>query len=230
MSPSFERARVAVLLSGRGSNLQALIQAQQQGVLPIELVGVASDRPDAAGLQHARAAGIPIWTRAPREYPDKAAYEADLRAAVDAFRPDWLVLAGYMRILGAATVEHWGGRLINIHPSLLPRHPGLHTHARVLTAGESLHGASVHFVTPVLDGGPVLMQVSMPMQAGDDEHSLAARLLPLEHRLLTRCIALLAAGRVVLREGRIHLDGQPLPAPLQLGAEDGVSIQPEFIG
>lgn len=216
VSPSPERARVAVLLSGRGSNLQALIEAQQRGTLPVHIVGVGSDQPDAPGLLHARAAGIPVWARAPRDYPDKAAFEADLRAAMTQSQPDWIVLAGYMRILTAATVEHWRGRLINIHPSLLPRHPGLHTHARVLAAGETEHGASVHFVTPVLDGGPVLMQVRMHVLPGDDAHALAARLLPLEHQLLARSVALLVAGRAQLQGDGIVYDGRRLDAPLQL--------------
>lgn len=209
---------MAVLLSGRGSNLQALIAAQQRGVLPVSIVAAASDRPDAPGLQHAREARIPIWARAPREYPDKPGFEADLRAAVDQYQPDWVVLAGYMRILTAATVAHWHGRLINIHPSLLPRHPGLHTHARVLAAGETEHGASVHFVTPVLDGGPVLMQARMPVLPDDDAQALAARLLPLEHQLLVRSVGLLAAGRVHLRGEQIELDGLALSAPLQLNS------------
>lgn len=218
MSSSAERARIAVLLSGRGSNLQALIAAQQQGDLPIHIVAVGSDRPDAPGLRHAHAAGIATWARAPREYPDKAAFEAELRAALAQYQPDWIVLAGYMRILTATTVAHWRGRLINIHPSLLPRHPGLHTHARVLAAGEAEHGASVHFVTPVLDGGPVLMQVRMPVLPEDDEQTLAARLLPLEHQLLVRSLGVLVAGKAALQGEGIVFNGQPLDAPLQLNS------------
>jgi phosphoribosylglycinamide formyltransferase 1 len=213
-----EALPVAVLLSGRGSNLGALIDAVDQG-LRIRIVGVFSDRADAAGLVRAAAAGIACASFAPRDYPDKASFEAAVFQAVADSGAELVVLAGFMRILTAATVEDWRGRLINIHPSLLPRYQGLHTHARALAAGDLEHGASVHFVTPVLDGGPILMQASLPILAEDTPESLAQRLLPLEHRLLAASVRLFAEGRVRLCSERIEVDGQELLQPMKLLAQ-----------
>lgn len=204
--------KVAVLLSGRGSNLAALIDAAGQG-LAIHLVGVFGDRADAPGLARAAAAGIAHASFAPKDYADKAAFEDALFAAVAASGAELVVLAGFMRVLSARTVDQWRGRLINIHPSLLPKFQGLHTHARAIEAGEHEHGASVHFVTPVLDGGPVLMQVRLAIQANDTPESLAQRLLPLEHRLLTASVRLLAERRVRLIGDQIEVDGAPLLQP-----------------
>ena len=159
--------RVAVLASGRGSNFVALATAMQRG-LPIDLVGVFSDRPRAAVLVRAAEFGIPAQSFAPTQFADRAAYEAALFGAIDQVQPDLIVCAGYMRLLGTATVQARLGRMINIHPSLLPRHRGLHTHQRALDAGDCEHGASVHFVTPELDGGPVIAQARVPIEAGDD--------------------------------------------------------------
>lgn len=215
MSASTEPLRVAVLLSGRGSNLGALIQACQRD-LPITLVGVYSNKADAPGLGLASAAAIPTQVYEPKNYPDKAAFESALFAAVAASGAELVVLAGFMRVLGADTVEQWRGRLINIHPSLLPKYQGLHTHERAIQAGDSEHGASVHFVTPVLDGGPVLMQVKVPILAADTPEILAARLLPQEHRLLVAAVRLFAQRRVRLDDGRISVDGVDLVEPLRL--------------
>lgn len=214
MSASTEPLRVAVLLSGRGSNLGALIQASQ-GDLPISLVGAFSNKADAPGLGLAAAAGIPTYVFEPRLYPDKAAFEAALFAAVATSGAELVVLAGFMRVIGAQVVEQWRGRLINIHPSLLPKYQGLHTHERAIQAGDPEHGASVHFVTPVLDGGPVLMQVRVPILADDTPDILAARLLPEEHRLLVAAVRLFAQRRVRLDDERIFVDGLELVEPLR---------------
>ena len=214
MSTSVEPLRVAVLLSGRGSNLGALIEATRAG-LPIRIVAALSNKPDAPGLGLARDASIPTSVVEPRAHVDKAAFEAALFEAVAASGAELVVLAGFMRVLSAETVEHWRGRLINIHPSLLPKYQGLHTHARALEAGDREHGASVHFVTPVLDGGPVLMQVRIPVLPADTADTLAARLLPQEHRLLVAAVRLFAERRVRLDGDRIGVDGEVLAAPLE---------------
>lgn len=215
MSSSAERLKVAVLLSGRGSNLGALIAAAG-GDLAIDIVGAYSDRPDAPGLALATAAGITTAVYVPKDYADKGSFEAALFAAVAASGAGLVVLAGFMRVLSAASVDAWRGRLINIHPSLLPKYQGLHTHARALAAGDREHGASVHFVTPVLDGGPILMQTRLPILPEDSADSLAARLLPQEHRLLTASVRLFAERRVRLTEDHIEVDGVALAEPLTL--------------
>lgn len=214
MSTSVEPLRVAVLLSGRGSNLGALIEATRAG-LPIRIVAALSNKPEAPGLGLAREASIPTSLVEPRAHADKAAFEHALFEAVAASGAELVVLAGFMRVLSAETVEHWRGRLINIHPSLLPKYQGLHTHARALEAGDREHGASVHFVTPVLDGGPVLMQVRIPVLPEDTADTLAARLLPQEHRLLVAAVRLFAERRVRLDGDRIVVDGEVLAAPLE---------------
>ncbi len=207
-------ARIAVLASGRGSNLQAILDAIDAGRLPAEVVGVFSDRPDAAALQ--RVGPRQRWAHAPKTFSDRAAYEQALGDAVQAAAPDWIVCAGYMRILGADFVQRFNGRLVNIHPSLLPLHKGLHTHARALEAGDAEHGASVHLVVPELDAGTVLAQVRVPVLAGDDADSLANRVLAVEHPLLIATLQLLCGGRLAEREGQPTLDGHPLFSPLAL--------------
>ncbi len=206
--------RIAVLASGRGSNLQAVLDAIACGQLDARVVGVFSDRPDAAALQRVPAAQR--WASAPRRHPDRAAFEAALAEAVAAARPDWVLCAGYMRILGDAFVQRFQGRLLNIHPSLLPRYRGLHTHRRALEAGDTLHGASVHFVVPELDAGAVVAQAQVPVLPDDDEASLAARVLAVEHPLLVQVLRLAAQGRLDERDGVPLLDGQPLFTPLRL--------------
>ncbi|MHB1058265.1 MAG: phosphoribosylglycinamide formyltransferase [Rhodanobacter sp.] len=210
-------AKVAVLASGRGSNLAALLDARERGELPVEFVLVGSDKAHAGALRLAEAAHIPTLALDPRSYPDRRAFDLDLFARIAASGAEWLVLAGFMRILDGEALRPWVGRMINIHPSLLPKYRGLHTHRRALEAGDGEHGASVHFVTAELDGGPVIAQARLPIAAGDDEQRLAQRLLPLEHRLLPAVLALLA-GRRLQWDGRAPLfDGQPLSAPLRLG-------------
>lgn len=206
--------RIAVLASGRGSNLQAILDAIASGRLPAEVVGVFSDRPDAAALQ--RVDPSRRWAHAPKEFSDRAAYELALGDAVAASAPDWIVCAGYMRILGAGFVQRFNGRLVNIHPSLLPLYKGLHTHARALEAGDAEHGASVHLVVPELDAGTVLAQARVPVLAGDDAHTLAERVLAVEHPLLIASLQLLCDGRLAEREGQAIFDGHPLFRPLAL--------------
>lgn len=207
-------ARFAILASGRGSNLQAILDAIAAGTLDAEVVGVFSDKPDAQALQ--RVPEPLRWSRTPKSCGGREAFDAALADAVDAVEPDWIVCVGYMRILGAAFVRRFQGRLLNIHPSLLPLYKGLHTHQRALDAGDAEHGASVHFVTAELDAGAVIAQARVPVQAGDDADALAARVLSVEHPLLLQVLRLAAAGRLAERNGQAALDGHPLFTPLPL--------------
>ncbi|HVV97286.1 MAG TPA: phosphoribosylglycinamide formyltransferase [Rhodanobacteraceae bacterium] len=210
------RFRVAVLASGRGTNLEALIEAARGGA-PFEIMLVASDRADCEALRRAERAGIQTLALDPRGYADRARFDADLFARIAAHAPDLVVLAGFMRILDPAALAPWVGRAINIHPSLLPKHRGLRTHARALESGDAMHGASVHFVTSELDGGPVIAQVEISVRADDTAARLAHRLLPLEHRLLVACVGEIASGRIALDGDRVLRDGRVLNAPLGLG-------------
>ncbi len=210
---------IVVLVSGRGSNLQALIDARDAGLLSVEIRGVLSDKPKCQALQRARDAGIPTVALSARDYADRASFDRDFFARITEFSPRLIVLAGFMRILDPDVVSAFAGRMINIHPSLLPKYPGLHTYQRALDAGDALHGSSVHIVTPTLDAGPVIAQVQIAIQAGDDAETLASRLLPLEHRLLCACIALIANNRIQLAADDWRFDGQALDAPLQLGVD-----------
>jgi phosphoribosylglycinamide formyltransferase 1 len=207
--------RIAVLASGRGSNFAALLAARERGELPLEFVLVASDKGDAGALQLAAMAGIPTLVLDPRDYAERRDYDLALFERIAASKPDLLVLAGFMRIIDADALKPWAGRMINIHPSLLPKYRGLHTHRRALKAGDREHGASVHYVTAELDGGPVIAQATLTIESGDDEHTLAARLLPLEHRLLPAVVALIAAERLSLAADAISFDGEPLRKPLR---------------
>ncbi len=208
--------RIVVLASGRGSNLGALIAAQREPDARFEIVLVAGDRPEAQALRLAEAAGIATLALDPRGYADRASFDADLFARVAAHAPDLVVLAGFMRILDPGVLAPWVGRAINIHPSLLPKYRGLKTHERAIAAGDTTHGASVHFVTPELDGGPVIAQVELAVEAGDTAATLATRLLPLEHRLLAVTVDAFAQGRVALAGDGVRCDGRPLAAPLRL--------------
>ena len=213
--------RIALLASGRGSNLTALLAARESGRLPIEFVLVASDKPAAAALRLAEQAGVPTLALDPRSYPSRADFDRELFARVAASGAQLLVLAGFMRILDGAALAPWVGRMINIHPSLLPKYPGLHTHRRALEAGDREHGASVHYVTAELDGGPVIAQARIPIHAGDSEEILAARLLAQEHRLIVACVDAIARGRVLLRNGLVHWNGKAIAEPLRLN-RDGI--------
>jgi phosphoribosylglycinamide formyltransferase-1 len=207
-------ARLAVLASGRGSNLQAITAAIAAGQLDAQVVAVLSDKPDAPALQ--QVAAEQRWARSPKDFADRAAFDTALGDALAGFAPDWVVCAGYMRILGQAFVERFDGRLVNIHPSLLPLYKGLHTHARALEAGDAAHGASVHFVVPELDAGTVLAQARVPVLAGDTPETLAQRVLAVEHPLLIASLQWLVAGRVAERHGQLVVDGHPLFSPLRL--------------
>jgi phosphoribosylglycinamide formyltransferase-1 len=212
--------RVAVLASGRGTNLEALLEAERAGA-PFEIALVASDRADCEALRRAERAGIETLALDPRGYAERARFDADLFLRIAAHAPDLLVLAGFMRILDPAVLEPWIGRTINIHPSLLPKYRGLRTHARALENGDAVHGASVHFVTGELDGGPVIAQVEIPVGAHDTPATLAERLLPCEHRLLVACVREFAQGRLALDGDRVLCGGRAQGAPLKLG-DDGV--------
>lgn len=186
--------RIAVLASGRGSNLHALIDAQRSGRIDAEIVVVASDKGRAGALQIAAEAGIDTVVLSPRDFESRVAFDLALFARVAEYQPDLIVLAGYMRIVDPAALLAWQGRIINIHPSLLPKYPGLDTHQRAIDAGDVEHGASVHYVTAELDGGPVIAQTRLPIQSSEKPESVAARLLPLEHELLVSTVAKLAAA------------------------------------
>lgn len=209
--------RVVALISGRGSNLQALIEESARSSCPYRIVCVISNVPDAPGLDRARAANIAAEVIDHRDYPSREGFDGALREAIDAHEPGLVVLAGFMRILGAAFVERYSGRMLNIHPSLLPRFRGLDTHARAVAAGVSEHGASVHFVTSELDGGPVVLQARVPVLSADDASSLAARVLAQEHRIYPLAVRWFAEGRLASSGGRVLLDGLPLTAPPVVG-------------
>jgi phosphoribosylglycinamide formyltransferase-1 len=205
-------ARLAILASGRGSNLQAVLDAIAAGTLEAQVVGVFSDKPDAFALQ--RVPEALRWARTPKSCGGRAAFDATLADALEAAAPDWIVCAGYMRILSEAFVQRFPGKILNIHPSLLPKHKGLHTHQRALDEGDTTHGASVHFVNAELDGGAVIAQAQVPVLAGDDAETLAARVLSVEHPLYLYVLQLVAANRLAERNGAAYLDGQRLFTPL----------------
>ncbi len=194
--------RVVILISGRGSNMQALLDAG----LPVEFACVISNRPDAKGLEIAAAHGVPTVVLNHRDYADRPGFDTALAAEIDAFAPELVILAGFMRVLSDAFVLHYERRLINIHPALLPAFPGLDTHQRALAAGVKLHGCTVHFVTPEVDSGPILAQAAVPVLPNDTQHTLAARVLRQEHRLFPQAVRWCAEGRVTWGEdGRVHV-------------------------
>lgn len=205
--------RIAVLVSGHGSNLQALLDAAATGRLNAEFRLVASDRPDAHGLVRARDAGIPAVAIPPSDYPDRAAWNEALARLLQDSGAELVVLAGFMRVLGPALVAAWSGRMLNIHPSLLPLYRGLHTHRRVLDDGQALHGTSVHFVTEELDGGPVILQAQVAVRPDDTPDSLAQRVQAREHEIYPQVVEWIASGRLDWRAGAPWLDGRRLDAP-----------------
>lgn len=200
--------RVGVLISGRGSNMQALLAACAAPDFPAEIVTVIANRPDAGGLDHARTAGITAQTIDHKAFAGREPFEAALTEALEQAGVELLCLAGFMRVVTPGFVRHWQGRMINIHPSLLPLFPGLDTHARALAAGVKLHGCSVHFVSEEVDGGAIIGQAAVPVLPGDDAGSLAARVLRAEHRLYPACLRLVAEGKVRLAGDRVELSGE----------------------
>lgn len=196
---------IVILISGRGSNMEALIAARDAGNLPVNIAAVISNRPDAPGLETAARAGIVTHFINHKGFAGREAFDAALAECIDQFSPDLVVLAGFMRILSDGFVNHYAGRLINIHPSLLPAFPGLHTHQRALEEGVRIHGCTVHFVTPALDHGPVIIQAAVPVLDGDSESSLAARVLELEHQIYPQAVRWFAEDRLLLDNGRVHL-------------------------
>lgn len=205
------RKRVAVLISGRGSNMAALIDAAKDKTFPAEIVLVLSNRPDAGGLDTARAAGIATEVVDHTQYgKDRAAFEAALQAALIKHRIEIICLAGFMRLLTADFVNRWPQRMINIHPALLPAFKGLDTHQRALDAGAKVHGATVHFVVPEMDAGPIIAQGAVAVRPDDTEKSLAARVLAVEHRIYPWALKQLAEGRVKVVDGQCLIDGIPV--------------------
>ncbi len=200
---------VVVLISGRGSNLQAIIEAQNRTLSGFKVCAVISNEPDAKGLALASKAGIPCFVVDHSTYSQRAAFDAALLTCIDQQQPDLVVLAGFMRILGPELVSHYHGRMINIHPSLLPAFSGLDTHRRALESGVREHGASIHFVTADLDGGPIIAQIKVPVNSNDNETQLAERVLKGEHRLLPGVIEAIAQGRIRLDQGLVMVDGSP---------------------
>lgn len=203
---------VVVLLSGTGSNLQALIDSARTGDSPVRIRAVISNRADAYGLQRARDAGIDTAVLDHKAFDGREAFDAALVELIDGFAPQLVVLAGFMRILSAGFVRHYHGRLLNIHPSLLPKYKGLHTHQRALEAGDTEHGCSVHFVTEELDGGPLVVQAVIPVVSDDTPAQLAQRVHSQEHLIYPLAVRWFAEGRLRLGEHGALLDGQPLAA------------------
>lgn len=211
---------IVVLISGSGSNLQAIIDTIATGRLKARIAGVLSNKTDAYGLVRAQQAGIATSVLSHSAYASREDFDAAMMRQIDAWSPDVVVLAGFMRILTPAFVEHYEGRLLNIHPSLLPRHKGMHTHRRALEAGDCEHGCSVHFVTAELDGGPVIAQAVVPVLADDNETLLTERVHKSEHRIYPEVLVWMAEGRLVYREGHPWLDHERLDAPVRINTAD----------
>jgi len=210
---------IAILISGRGTNMRVIAERAAAGSLPVDVRVVVSDQPAAEGLRTAAAMNIATRVLAPRDFAERASYDRALAQLLEEYAPKLVVLAGFMRILTPQFIGAFAGRILNVHPSLLPSYRGLHTHRRVLEACEKMHGVSVHFVTEELDGGPVIIQAEVPVQPGDDETTLSARVQRGEHRIYPQAIDWFARGRLLLRDGRAWLDGQPLDAPLREPAQ-----------
>jgi phosphoribosylglycinamide formyltransferase-1 len=210
---------IVILISGRGSNLQAIIDKTASGELPVDIRAVISNRPDVAGLANARQARLETRIVDHTTYEDRETFDQALQTCIDSYQPELVVLAGFMRILTPGLVNHYRGRMLNIHPSLLPDFPGLNTHQRALDAGNREHGASVHFVTEDTDGGPVVLQAHVVVRTDDTADSLATRVLEQEHRLYPQAIRWFAEGRIFLDDnGHIYLNGNLLEQPETLSA------------
>jgi phosphoribosylglycinamide formyltransferase-1 len=196
---------IVILISGRGSNMEAIVRALESERWPARIAAVISNKPEAGGLAFAREHGIPTAVVANKAFPTREAFDAALQETIDRFDPDLVVLAGFMRILTAPFVEHYAGRMLNIHPSLLPLFPGLHTHRQALEAGVLEHGATVHFVTAELDHGPVVIQGRIAVLPGDTEESLANRLLAQEHAIYPQAVRLFVEGRLSIENGGVRI-------------------------
>lgn len=212
--------RIVVLISGNGSNLQALINACEAGRVQGQLVGVLSNRADAYGLVRAQKAGIATQVLDNKAYANREEYDAALVQALESWQAELIVMAGFMRILTPSFVQHYQGRMLNIHPALLPKYQGIHTHARAIAAGDQVHGASVHFVTEELDGGPVVLQAKVPIFTDDTPDELAARVLTQEHQIYPLVVNWFCQGRLQMQAGQAWLDGQALPAQGYANDED----------
>lgn len=204
-----------ILISGNGSNLQAILDAVQYEHLPITIRAVISNNATAHGLQRAQQAGIPTHVIPHQDYASREVFDQVLQKTIDQYQPEMVILAGFMRILTEDFVSHFEGRLLNIHPSLLPKYQGLNTHQRVLDAGEMEHGATVHFVTHELDGGPAILQVHVPVTPGESAQQLAQRVLTYEHKIYPQVIRWFAEGRLSLQSNKVVFDGKALQQPLQ---------------
>jgi phosphoribosylglycinamide formyltransferase-1 len=205
---------IVILISGRGSNMRVIAELAARGELPVCVKAVVSDRQDAAGIATATALNIPAATLSPRDFPDRPTYDIALATLVANYRPQLVVLAGFMRILTPNFIRPFADRMLNVHPSLLPKYRGLHTHRRALENGDAAHGASVHFVTEELDGGPVIIQASVAVRPDDTESSLSARVQRLEHTIYPQAIDWFARGRLELRGGQAWFDGAALDRPV----------------
>lgn len=203
--------RILVLISGNGSNLQTLLDQAASGRLGGEVVAVISNKADAYGLERARRANVATEVLPGRDFADRESYDAALLTLMEGYQPDLVVLAGFMRILTPGFVRHYAGRMLNIHPSLLPKYQGLNTHQRAIDAGDDEHGCSVHFVTEELDGGPVILQARVPVFAEDDAAAVAARVQVQEHAIYPLAVRWFCDGRLTMKDGQAWLDGQPLP-------------------
>lgn len=207
-------SNVVILISGRGSNMRALIEASRRPHSSYRVALVLSDQADAKGLGVARDLGVPARALPAQGFPSRAQHEQELCASVLEAQPSLVALAGFMRILGSPFVRTFADRLVNIHPSLLPLYKGLHTHRRALEAGDVRHGATVHYVTEELDGGPGILQARVPIRPGDDESRLSARVQQVEHRIFPLAVQWHCAGRVACRDGQVFMDGRPLDQPV----------------
>ena len=203
--------KLVVLISGNGSNLQSILDACESGRINGSVAAVFSNKASAYGLTRAQQASVPAHALSAQDFADRDAFDRQLMQQIDAYAPDLVVLAGYMRILSPAFVAHYHDRLLNIHPSLLPKYPGLHTHRQALANGDAEHGTSVHFVTDELDGGPIILQARVPVFADDDEAEISARVQHQEHAIYPLVISWFVEGRLQMRAGRAWLDGEPLP-------------------
>lgn len=211
-----DKARLVVLISGTGRNLQSIISATQTGNLNADIAAVISNRPDADGLRRAKEAGIPTEILSHLDYDSREAFDSKLAQLIDQYRPDLVALAGFMRILTPGFVKRYQGRMFNIHPSLLPKYQGLNTHQRALDAGDKEHGASIHYVTPELDGGPVVLQGRIEITTGDTSNELADRVMrEIELHIYPRALAWAADGRLRLTHEGVEFDGKLLDAPMQ---------------